>query len=149
MAQATRKRKKTCLSSQCCTNQRQKAWLYPQESDKRWAKEMCTTCEIQGSRTWLQPFKAMEQRPAPNQDMQLFLTVALYWASPKYACILWLTLVTSRRISETLLLRGTDMSARRKRARRRTHLVPAAAAGWQSWRLVLEAQAKKCAEKKC
>ena len=31
---------------------------------------MCTTCEIQGSRTWLHPFKAMEQRPAPNQDMQ-------------------------------------------------------------------------------
>ena len=63
-------KKKTWLSSQCCTNQRQKAWLYPQESDKRWAKEMCTTCEIQGSRTWLHPFKAMEQRPAPNQARQ-------------------------------------------------------------------------------
>ena len=146
-------KKKTWLSSQCCTNQRQKAWLYPQESDKRWAKEMCTTCEIQGSRTWLHPFKAMEQRPAPNQDMQatcvhtersdriVSSSCIVLAPGPKYACVLWLTLVTSRRISETLLLRGTDMSARRRRARRRTHLVPAAAAGWQSWRLVLEAQA--------
>ena len=28
---------------------------------------------------------------------------------PKYACVLWLTLVTSRHISEPLLLRGTDI----------------------------------------
>ena len=60
--------KKTWFSSQRCTNQRQKAWLYPQESDKRWAKEMCTTW--QGSRTRLHPFEAMEQRSAPNQHMQ-------------------------------------------------------------------------------
>ena len=65
----------------------------------------------------------------PRDQIALFLAVALYWPGPKYACVLWLTLVTSRRISETLLLRGTDMSARRKRARRRTHLLPAAAAG--------------------
>ena len=35
--------------------------------------------------------------------------IALFLAGPKYACVLWLTLVTSRRISETLLLRGTDI----------------------------------------
>ena len=45
----------------------------------------------------------------PRDQIALFLAVALYWASPKYACVLWLTLVTSRRISETLLLRGTDI----------------------------------------
>ena len=42
-------------------------------------------------------------------QIALFLAVALYWAGPKYACVLWLTLVTSRRISETLLLRGPDI----------------------------------------
>ena len=45
----------------------------------------------------------------PRDQIPLFLAVALYWAGPKYACVLWLTLVTSRRISETLLLRGTDI----------------------------------------
>ena len=45
----------------------------------------------------------------PRDQIPLFLAVALYWAGPKYACVLWLTLVTSRRISETFLLRGTDI----------------------------------------
>ena len=45
----------------------------------------------------------------PRDQIELFNAVALYWAGPKYACVLWLTLVTSRRISETLLLRGTDI----------------------------------------
>ena len=45
----------------------------------------------------------------PRDQIALFLAVALYWAGPKYACVLWLTFVTSRRISETLLLRGTDI----------------------------------------
>ena len=45
----------------------------------------------------------------PRDQIPLFLAVALYWAGPKYACVLWLTLVTSRHISEPLLLRGTDI----------------------------------------
>ena len=45
----------------------------------------------------------------PRDQIALFLAVALYWAGPKCACVLWLTLLTSRRISETLLLRGTDI----------------------------------------
>ena len=56
----------------------------------------------------------VKQRHASNtysylDQIPLFLAVALYWAGPKYACVLWLTLVTSRRISETLLLPGTDI----------------------------------------
>ena len=45
----------------------------------------------------------------PRDQLELFFAVALYWAGPKYASVLRLTLVTSRRISETLLLRGTDI----------------------------------------
>ena len=147
MAQATRKRTKTWLSSQCCTNQRQKAWLYPQESDKRWAKEMCTTCEIQGSRTWLHPFKAMEQRPAPNQDMQA--TCVHTERSDRIVSSSCIVLARSQiRLCpvvnfgdqqtyqrDTVAARNRHTSARWRRARRRTHLVPAAATGWQSWRL--------------
>ena len=36
---------------------------------------------------------------------------------------------------DTVAARNRHTSARWRRARRRTHLVPAAAAGWQSWRL--------------
>ena len=140
-------KKKTWLSSQCCTNQRQKAWLYPQESDKRWAKEMCTTCEIQGSRTWLHPFKAMEQRPAPNQDMQA--TCVHTERSDRIASSSCIVLGKSQiRLCpvvnfgdqqtyqrDTVAARNRHTSASWRRVRRRTHLVPAAAAGWQSWRL--------------
>ena len=130
-------KKKTWLSSQCCTNQRQKAWLYPQESEhKKCAPRAKSKAPGRGctrSKPWnkgLHQTKTCKQHVfIPRDQIALFLAVALYWPGPKYACVLWLTLVTSRRISETLLLRGTDMSARRRRARRRTHLVPAAAAG--------------------
>lgn len=140
-------KKKTWLSSQCCTNQRQKAWLYPQESDKRWAKEMCTTCEIQGSRTWLHPFKAIGQRSAPNQDMQA--TCVHTERSDRIVSSSCIVLGRSQiRLCpvvnfgdqqtyqrDTVAARNRHTSARWRRARRRTHLVPAAAAGWQSWRL--------------
>ena len=133
-------KKKTWLSSQCCTNQSQKAWLYPQESDSVEQKKCVPRAKSKApgrgctrSKPWnkgLHQTKPGKQHVfIPRDQIALFLAVALYWPGPKYACVLWLTLVTSRRISETLLLRGTDMSARRRRARRRTHLVPAAAAG--------------------
>ncbi|CAE7811309.1 unnamed protein product [Symbiodinium necroappetens] len=45
----------------------------------------------------------------PREDLPLFFAVATYFAGPVYAIVLWLTLVTSRRISEALLLRGSDV----------------------------------------
>ena len=45
----------------------------------------------------------------PREDLELFLAVALFFAGPCYCAALWVALVTSRRISETLLLRGTDV----------------------------------------
>ena len=126
-------KKKTWLSSQCCTNQRQKAWLYPQESEhKKCARRAKSNAPGRGctrSKPWnkgLHQTKTCKQHVfIPRDQIALFLAVALYWAGPKYACPVVNFGVTSRRISETLL----------RRARRRTHLVPAAAAGWQSWRL--------------
>ena len=44
----------------------------------------------------------------PRDDYALFLAVAIYFAGPKYAMALWLTMATSRRISETLRLHGDD-----------------------------------------
>ena len=110
-------KKKTWLSSQCCTNQRQKAWLYPQESEhKKCARRAKSNAPGRGctrSKPWnkgLHQTKTCKQHVfIPRDQIALFLAVALYWAGPKCACVLWLTLVTSRRISETLLLRGTDI----------------------------------------
>ena len=110
-------KKKTWLSSQCCTNQRQKAWLYPQESEhKKCAPRAKSKAPGRGctrSKPWnkgLHQTKTCKQHVfIPRDQIALFLAVALYWAGPKCACVLWLTLVTSRRISETLLLRGTDI----------------------------------------
>ena len=45
----------------------------------------------------------------PREDYELFLAVALYFAGPKYVMAFWLTMVTSRRISETLRLHGEDV----------------------------------------
>ena len=45
----------------------------------------------------------------PREQLELFFAVALWFAGPVYAVALWLCLVTSRRISETLLLRGCDV----------------------------------------
>lgn len=45
----------------------------------------------------------------PREQLDLFFAVALYFAGPVYCVVLWLALVTSRRISETLFLRGTDI----------------------------------------
>ena len=45
----------------------------------------------------------------PRDQLALLSAVALWWAGPVYAAILWLALCTSRRISETLLLRGCDI----------------------------------------
>ncbi len=45
----------------------------------------------------------------PRDQLELFFAVGLYWAGPVYAAAIWMCLVTSRRISETLLLRGTDI----------------------------------------
>lgn len=44
----------------------------------------------------------------PKEDYVLFLATAIYFAGPKYAMALWLTMATSRRISETLRLHGED-----------------------------------------
>ena len=108
---------------------------------------MCTTCEIQRSRTWLHPFKAMEQRSAPNQDMQatcvhtersdriVSSSCIVLGRSPMRVCpvVNFGDQQTYQR--DTVAARNRHTSARWRRARRRTHLVPAAAAGWQSWRL--------------
>ena len=45
----------------------------------------------------------------PKEQLKLFFAVALFFTGPVYCAALWLCLVTSRRISETLLLRGTDV----------------------------------------
>ena len=45
----------------------------------------------------------------PREDYSLFLAVSIYFAGPKYAMALWLCMVTSRRISETLRLHGSDL----------------------------------------
>ena len=134
MAQATRKRKKhgfhpsaapTKGKRPSCT--RKKVTSSEQKKCAPRAKSKAPGRGSTRSKPWN---KGLHQTKTCKQH--LFIPrdqIALFLAGPKYACVLWLTLVTSRRISETLLLRGTDMSARRRRARRRTHLVPAAAAG--------------------
>ena len=140
MAQATRKRKKHGFHPSAaptkgkrpgCT--RKKVTSAEQKKCVPRAKSKAPGRGCTRSKPWnkgLHQTKPGKQHVfIPRDQIALFLAVALYWPGPKYACVLWLTLVTSRRISETLLLRGTDMSARRRRARRRTHLVPAAAAG--------------------
>ena len=96
-------KKKTWLSSQCCTNQRQKEHkkCAPRAKSKAPGRG-CTR-----SKPWN---KGLHQTKTCKQH--LFIPrdqIALFLAGPKYACVLWLTLVTSRRISETLLLRGTDI----------------------------------------
>ena len=45
----------------------------------------------------------------PREQLPLFFAATLFWAGPVYAAILWLALSTSRRISETLLLRACDI----------------------------------------
>ena len=48
----------------------------------------------------------------PREQLQLFFAVALFFAGPTYCAVLWIALVTSRRIGETLLLKGTDVRLR-------------------------------------
>ena len=45
----------------------------------------------------------------PRQDMELFYGVLLFWSGPIYAFSVWLTLCTSRRASEILRLRASDI----------------------------------------
>ena len=45
----------------------------------------------------------------PREQLELFFSVALWFAGPAYCFAIWLCLVTSRRISETLLLRLGDI----------------------------------------
>ena len=45
----------------------------------------------------------------PREDVQLFLAVAVYFASPITAVLIWMTMVTNRRISEALRLRACDI----------------------------------------
>ena len=45
----------------------------------------------------------------PREDVQLFLAVALHFASPITAVLIWMTMVTNRRISESLRLRACDI----------------------------------------
>ncbi|CAJ1421011.1 unnamed protein product [Effrenium voratum] len=45
----------------------------------------------------------------PREELTLFLAVALFFAGPKYVMVLWVTMVTSRRISEALQLQGCDV----------------------------------------
>ena len=48
----------------------------------------------------------------PREQLPLFFAVALYFAGPSYCAVLWITLVTSRRIGETVLLKGSDVRLR-------------------------------------
>ena len=43
----------------------------------------------------------------PREELTLFLAVALFFAGPKYVMVLWVTMVTSRRISEAF--QGCDV----------------------------------------
>ena len=45
----------------------------------------------------------------PREDLLLFLAVSLYFAGPRYVMALWITMVTSRRISEALQLQALDV----------------------------------------
>ena len=45
----------------------------------------------------------------PREQVALYFSVALWLAGPAYCAALWICLVTSRNISETLLLRGCDI----------------------------------------
>ena len=46
----------------------------------------------------------------PRDQLSLYFACALYFAGPIYCAALWVCLVTSRRISETLLLRHSDVN---------------------------------------
>lgn len=120
MAQATRKRKKHGFHPSAaptkgkrpgCT--RKKVTSAEQKKCVPRAKSKAPGRGCTRSKPWnkgLHQTKTCKQHVfIPRDQIALFLAVALYWAGPKYACVLWLTLVTSRRISETLLLRGTDI----------------------------------------
>ena len=48
----------------------------------------------------------------PREQLQLFFAVALFFAGPTYCAVLWIALVSSRRIGETLLLKGTNVRLR-------------------------------------
>ena len=45
----------------------------------------------------------------PREHLQRFWAVTVYFAGPIYAAAIWFTIVTSRRISEALMLRWTHI----------------------------------------
>ena len=45
----------------------------------------------------------------PRAEVELFFAVLLYWAGPVYAVSVWLCMITSRRISESLRVRRSDI----------------------------------------
>ena len=86
-------KKKTCLSSQCCTNQRQKEHkkCAPRAKPKAPGRGCTRSKPLDKG---LHQTKTCKQHVfIPRDQIALFLAVALYWAGPKYACVLWLTLV--------------------------------------------------------
>ena len=91
------KEKKTCPKQKASP---------PQDQDKH-EKERAA------AKPWNQGHKhsktAKQHVFIPREQLQLFFAVAQFFAGPIYCVVLWLALVTSRRISETLLLRGTDI----------------------------------------
>ena len=91
------KKKKTCPKQKASP---------PQDQDKH-EKERAA------AKPWNQGHKhsktAKQHVFIPREQLQLFFAVAQFFAGPIYCVVLWLALVTSRRISETLLLRGTDI----------------------------------------
>ena len=82
---------------QLCQSQQVRLLLVPQRKKVPWNKGP------KMSKSDMQDFFI------PLQDYELFLAVALYFAGPKYVMAFWLTMVTSRRISETLRLHGEDV----------------------------------------
>ena len=45
----------------------------------------------------------------PEEDLELWLAVLLYFTGPVYTAAIWICMLTSRRISEALRLRGSDL----------------------------------------
>jgi integrase len=45
----------------------------------------------------------------PREEVPLFLAACVLFAGPVYAAVIWLTMVTSRRISEALQLKGSEI----------------------------------------
>ena len=133
MAQATRKRKKH--------------GFHPSAAPTKGKRSTRNVHHVRNPRLQDVAAPVQSQRSAPNQDMQatcvhtersdriVSSSCSVLGRSQMRVCpvVNFCDQQTYQR--DTVAARNRHTSARWRRARRRTHLVPAAAAGWQSWRL--------------